>query len=111
MKFKLGDTIIVKTGDDKGRTGKVIELFAKKGKVLVDGVNNYKRAMKAQGNQPAGIVTLSRPINASNVMIVCPHCGKTTRPVLSGTGHDKIRLCRHCSKPLTTEVKKTTKKK
>lgn len=111
MKIKLNDNIIVRTGDDKGKTGKVIELFSKKAKVLVDGVNTYKRAHKAQGNTPAGIVTLSRPINVSNVMIVCPHCGKPTRPALSGTGRDAVRLCRKCQKPLTTDVKKATKKK
>lgn len=111
MNIKINDTIIVRTGDDKGKTGKVIGLFSKKGKVLIDGVNTYKRAHKAQGNAPAGIVTLSRPINASSVMIVCPHCGKPTRPSLSGAGHEKIRLCRLCQKPLTSEIKKITKSK
>ncbi len=111
MQLKLNDTIKVITGNDKGRTGKITKINHKKGTVYVDGLNTYKRHLKAQGNQAAGIVTLSRPLQGSNVMLVCPHCSKTTRIATSGLGREQIRLCRHCQKPLDSHTPSTKSKK
>lgn len=111
MHIQINDTIKVLTGNDKGRTGKVVKVDTKKGTVLIEGINQYKRAMKAQGNQEGGLITLPRPLAASKVMVVCPHCQKATRPLFSGTGRDQIRLCRHCQKPLSEAVTKKAKKK
>lgn len=111
MKLKLNDTVKVMSGNDKGRTAKITQVNRSNETVLLDGINQYKRHLKAQGNQQAGIITLSRSLKASKVMLVCPHCNKTTRPLLSGKGKDRIRLCRHCQKPITIETKPTTKKK
>lgn len=111
MKLRINDTIKVLSGDSVGLTGKISKIFPKDNTVLVEGVNTYKRHLKAQGNQQGGIVTIPRPLKANTVMIVCPSCNKATRPVLSGTGRDQIRLCRHCQKPLTVDSKATNKKK
>ena len=111
MKLKINDTIKVLSGDDKGRTGKVLKLFVAKNAVLVEGLNLYKRHLKTQGQQQGGIVSIERPIRVTKVAVVCPHCQKTTRIKYTGQGHDKIRICRHCQKPLTTDVKKPQLKK
>lgn len=111
MKLKINDTIKVLIGDDAGKEGKILKVFPSDNTVLVDGINTYKRHLKKQGNQEGGIVTISRPIRVSKVMIVCPHCKKPTRIGLVGEGRDKTRVCRHCSKPLTVDAKAKTNKK
>ncbi len=109
MKLKINDTIKVLIGDDAGREGKILKVFPDTAKVLVDGINTYKRHLKAQGNQQGGIVTISRPIGVSKVSLVCPHCHKPTRVGFVGEGRDKNRVCRHCGKPITNESKSKKK--
>ncbi len=110
MKLHINDTIKVLSGDDKGRTGKIIKIYPRTNRVMVDGLNTYKKHLKNKDNQAGGIVTLSRPFSAGKVMIVCPNCKKTTRVIFSITGKDKVRVCQKCHKPITTEIKKKTKK-
>ena len=105
MNLKKGDTIKVLTGDDRGRTGEIKKVFTKKDKVLVDGLNTYKKHVPPQGEQKGGIVTLSRPLHASKVQLVCPHCDKPTRVAHSGKGHSKVRVCKKCDKPIDKENK------
>lgn len=112
MNLHINDTIKVLSGSDKGRTGKIIKVFPKQGKVLVDGLNTYKKHVKNQeGKNTGGVITLSRPINASKLLLVCPSCKKPTRITFSGTGKNKIRVCQKCKKPITNQTKKTIKKK
>lgn len=106
MKLKINDTIKVLSGDDTGRTGKISKVFIGENKVLVEGINTYKKHIKAQNNQEGGIVTLSRPISSSKVQLVCPHCKKATRVKYSGTKKDKVRVCKKCDKPITTTKSK-----
>ncbi len=107
MKIKNQDTIIVLIGDDAGRQGQVTKVFPKENKILVDGINTYKRHLRAQGNQEGGVVTISRPIASSKVAVVCPHCKKSTRIGFEGIGKEKVRVCKKCGKPIiATEVKK-----
>lgn len=107
MKLLKNDTIKVLTGDDKGKTGVISKVFRKEGSVLVDGINTYKKHQKQNQNQSGGIITLSRPILASKVALLCPSCHKTTKITMSGTGATKTRLCRHCQKPVTTKPLKS----
>lgn len=111
MHLKINDTVKIISGNSKDLTGKITQVNRREQTVLVDGVNQYKRHQKTQGNQTGGIITISRPIKMCKVMLVCPHCQKTTRLAVSGTKRDKIRLCRHCQKPITSDVKKPTTKK
>ncbi len=80
MKIKKNDEVIVLTGKDKGKTGKVITAMPKEHKVIVAGVNQVQRHRKAdaQGNK-AGVVTKNLPIDVSNVAIVDPKTGKATK--------------------------------
>ena len=114
MKVKKNDTVLVLTGKDNGKTGKVLRAIPADNKVVVDGVNVQKKHKKARSAQDtSGIIEQAGPIDASNVLVVCPHCGKATR-----VGHDvvdgkKVRICKKCNKALDVkaEAKKAPAKK
>ena len=80
MNIRKGDKVQVITGKDKGKQGVVLRGLPKEERVLVEGVNMVKKAMRpTQQNPQGGIVTKEAPIHVSNVMLVCPTCGKPTR--------------------------------
>lgn len=118
MKVKKNDTVSVIAGKDKGKTGKVLRSIPDANKVVVDGVNVQKKHRKARSAQEtSGIVNQAGPIDASNVMVVCPSCGRPTRVGYIFEGDKKFRVCKHgdCGKPLDVkaedkETKKTAKK-
>ena len=99
------DQVVVISGKDKGKKGKITAAFPKTGKVVVEGVNMVTKHQKARNAmQPGGIVHKEAPIDASNVMLVCPKCGKGTRVarkvvVVEENGAKKrkmIRVCKNC---------------
>ncbi|MBR3494425.1 MAG: 50S ribosomal protein L24 [Clostridia bacterium] len=80
MHVKSNDTVIVISGKDKGKKGKIIAAFPKTGRVTVEGVAMATKHQKPRtATQPGGIISKPMPIDASNVMLVCPKCGKATR--------------------------------
>ena len=79
MNFKVGDEVVVITGSDKGKTGKIVKTLRDENKVIVEGVNIVKKHQKPTGQETGGIVEMAAPINASNVMIVDPKTKKRTR--------------------------------
>jgi len=82
MKLRItkGDTVKVVRGDDKGKTGEVMRVFPKRGRVTVKGVNIVKRHRKARrAEEQSGIIELEAPIHASNVMLIDPKSGDATR--------------------------------
>lgn len=96
--LKTGDTVVVITGKDKGKKGKVLSVDAKSGKVLVEKVNMVIRHSKPrrQGDN-GGRLEKESPLYASKVMRVCPKCGKPTRigrKVLENG--EKSRYCKQC---------------
>ena len=98
MHIRSKDTVVVITGKDKGKKGKITAAFPKTGKVVVEGVNMVTKHQKARNAmQPGGIVHKEAPIDASNVMLVCPKCKKGVRVGYSvlenGT---KVRVCKKC---------------
>lgn len=97
MKIKKGDTIKVLSGKDKGRDGKVDRVYRKQKKVLVPGVNIYKKHIKKNEQMPqGGVVELSRPLLISRVMLICPKCKKPTRVGYRIDGEKKHRICKRC---------------
>lgn len=98
MKVKKGDIVKITSGNDKGKTGKVIRVFRDTGKILVEGVNVHKKHVrpKRQG-QKGEIVRIPAPFSISRAMLVCPKCGKPIRPgmILNETGV-KVRVCKKC---------------
>ncbi len=80
MKIRKSDTVIVISGNSRGKTGKVLKLFPGKNRLIVEGVNIMKRHTKpSQRNPQGGIVQKEAPIHVSNVMVVDPKSGKPTR--------------------------------
>lgn len=79
MKIKKGDNVVVMTGKDKGKTGQVLRVFPRVGRIVVEGIAVHKRHTRAVGNQSGRIIEMSLPINASNVMVMDPKEGKPTR--------------------------------
>ena len=105
MHVKSKDTVIVITGKDKGKKGKVSAAFPKLNRVTVEGVNVVTRHQKARNAmQPGGIIQKEMPIDASNVMLICPKCDKATRvahridKVQDDSGKMNRRMIRVCKK-------------
>ena len=97
--IKKGDDVIVLSGVDKGKKGKVLSVIPKERKVIVEGVNMATKHKKPKSQtEPGGIIHQEAPIYACKVMVVCPKCNKPTR-----VGHsvdkdgNKVRVCKHCS--------------
>ena len=98
MNIKSGDEVVVISGKDKGKKGKVIEVLPKAGKAIVEGVAVATKHVKprAQG-QTGGIVKQELPIDASNVMVVCSKCKKATRAGRKVLEDGSIvRYCKKC---------------
>jgi len=85
-------------GKDKGKQAKVVSVDSKLGKVLVDGVNMVKKHQRPKKQGEKGeIVTVSRPVNASNAMLVCSSCSKPARVGFKKEGNKKVRYCKKCN--------------
>jgi large subunit ribosomal protein L24 len=97
MKLKVGDSVLVTTGKDKGSKGKIDRVFGSTQAVLIAGINMYKRHMKKRDEKnPGGIIDLPRPLLASKVALICPHCKLPTRVGFEETEKGKRRVCRKC---------------
>ena len=96
FKFKVGDEVQITAGRDKGTKGKVEKALIGENKLVVHGVNIYKRHRKVSRSQPAGIYEITRPIPVANVAIICPKCTKTTRVGFIKEGKTKYRICKKC---------------
>lgn len=101
MKLKKGDTVQVVSGKDKGKTGKILDVFPKENKVLVEGVNQYKRHLKARTQtQKSEIVTKTFPLPVANVVLICTNCKKETRVGYEKLNSKKVRICKICKQSL-----------
>ena len=103
LHVKAKDQVIVIAGKDKGKKGAVVTAFPKTGKVIVEGVNLVTKYQKPRGQgMPGGIIEKEAAISASNVMVICPKCGKPTRighVFIEGEGkasRRKRRVCKQC---------------
>lgn len=111
LSVKRGDTVLVLAGKDNGKTGKILASYPKENKVLVEGVNIATKAKKPKSAQEkGGIFKEEAPIDASNVMVVCPTCGKATRVAHAVVDGKKARTCKKCGASLDAKAKKATKK-
>ncbi len=80
MHVRKDDTVLILSGNDRGKQGRVLKVFPDKNRIIIEGVRFIKRHTKpSTKNQSGGIVEKEAPINASNVMIVCSKCGEPTR--------------------------------
>lgn len=100
LHIKTGDTVMLLTGDakDRGKSGKVLQVSPKEGKVIVEGLNKVKKHVKPRkAGDPSGIIETESAIYACKVQLVCPKCGKATR-VGTKVYEDgkKDRVCKKC---------------
>ena len=98
MKIKKGDKVKILLGKDSGKEGTVEYVLAKEKKVFVAGTNLYKRHVRKQGNIEGGIINIPKPMNVSNVALICPNCKKITRVGYQIVGKEKLRICKKCKK-------------
>lgn len=98
MRIKKGDTVKVLSGNDKGKTGEVLEVIPKTQKIVVKGVNIRKKHVKPrrQGEE-GGIIPAEYTIHSSKVGVVCPKCGKVTRIAYKVEKDSKVRVCKKCN--------------
>jgi large subunit ribosomal protein L24 len=115
MKVRKGDVVHVLRGKDAGKEGRVVEALPKEGRVVVENINVVKRHRRPRPIQntsglggaamvPGGIIELPAPLPVSNVMVVCPNCGKPSRVgTIEKTIKDKtvrVRVCKRCGEEI-----------
>ena len=105
MKILKGDKVKILIGKDKGRESVVIKSLPKKDKIIVEGLNLYKKSIKPSQGKPGSIIEKERALLVSKVALICPNCKKTTRIgyQIDKTG-EKYRICKKCKSILTSPV-------
>lgn len=97
MKIRKGDKIRVMVGKDKGRDGVVEKVYKNAHKVIVTGMNLYKKHVKKNEKMPqGGIVDIPRAIQVSKLILICPKCGKMTKIGFKIEKSKKFRVCKKC---------------
>ena len=100
MHVKKGDNVKILCGKDKGKTGEIIRAIPQTQRVVVQGANIMKKAMRpTQQNPQGGISSIEAPIHVSNVMLICPKCKEATRTSKrTNEQGKKVRVCKKCGK-------------
>lgn len=100
IKVKVGDSIKVTAGKDKGREGVVESVDPKDMTIVVQGVNMYKKHVKGMPGREGGIYDIPRPLSFGKFAIICPKCKKQTRIGFSNIDNQKVRTCKKCGREL-----------
>ena len=97
MHVKTGDTVVVLSGKDKGKQGKIITAMPRKGMVIVEDINKVKRHSKPSMKTPqGGIIDKEMPLNVCKVQLICPSCNKPTRIAHKKVDGKNMRVCKKC---------------
>lgn len=99
MRIHKNDQVLVTTGKDRGKKGRVMKVYASESKLLIEKINYAKVAVrKSQTNPQGGVIQMEKKISASNVKLICPRCSKPTRVsytlLADGTKQRACKLCR-----------------
>ena len=102
MIIRKNDTVLVIFGKDKGKKGKVLRLFSRDNRAIIEGINLIKKHQRRrQQDQQAGIVKVPSPVDVSNLILICKNCNRATRAgftmLADGT---KSRVCKKCKEPV-----------
>ena len=101
MGLRLNDQVVVLNGDDRGKRGRVIRVVSRRDQVVVEGVNMIVKHRKAARQRTAaqlqqGRIQMPAPIDRSNVMLICPRCGKPAKVTMVDEGDGRVRACKKC---------------
>lgn len=101
MKLKKGDHVLIIAGKDRGRTGKILDVFPKESKIAVEGMNIHTKHTRArrQGQKGQKIEVPAR-FDSSNAKIICPKCAKAVRVGYKTTPEKKYRICKKCGEEI-----------
>lgn len=109
MHVRRNDQVLVLAGEYRGKKGKVLKIFPSEDRVIVEGVNFINRHMRPSQTMPqGGIIKKEAPINASNVMVICPKCNTPTKTRHEFLGKEnknsrnKARVCKNCGEMIQT---------
>ena len=95
--IKKNDLVEVNSGEEKGRRGRVLEIIPEKGYALVEGINLVRKHQRARSQtKPSGIVTVPAPLHISNLVLICPKCGKKVKVRREKIENRRVRICREC---------------
>ncbi|OGZ33822.1 MAG: 50S ribosomal protein L24 [Candidatus Portnoybacteria bacterium RIFCSPLOWO2_12_FULL_39_9] len=101
MKIRKNDIVLIITGKDRGKKAKVLESFPKERKIAVEGVNIAKKHRRPRREGEKGqIIEIPKPIDISNVKLVCPKCNQATRVGYRLTENNKYRICKKCGQEI-----------
>lgn len=102
MKIKKDDAVLIISGKDKGRKGKVLRVFPKENRVLVEGMNLKKRHRRPRkAGEKGQILEMPAPVDISNLKLICPKCGKSTRVGYKIERERKFRICKKCNQEIS----------
>lgn len=102
LKIRKGDTVEIISGrsEDKGKRGEVIRVLPDESRLVIQGANmrtKHQKQVQSQGRTlNPGLVRFEAPVHISNVMLVCPKCGKATRVAINRTNEKALRICKKC---------------
>lgn len=98
MNIKRGDKVIMLSGKDRGKDGKILFVFPKTSRVVVEGLNLIKRHQRARREGQKGqVISKERAVAVAAVQLICPHCGRPTRIGRKIEGELKTRVCKKCA--------------
>jgi large subunit ribosomal protein L24 len=102
LRVRKDDVVVVLTGDDRGKRGKVLKVFPGKSTAIVQGVNFHKKhARPTKARQESGVIEKEVPIHVSNLKVVCPKCGKPARMShAEGAEGRRERICKKCGETI-----------
>lgn len=101
MKIKKDDTVLIISGKDQGKKGKVMEVLPQQGRVIVEGLNLRKKHVKPKKQGEKGqVVEIPGPVDISNVKLICPKCKKPVRVGYKIEGDKKFRMCKKCKQTI-----------
>lgn len=101
LNVKKNDTVLILSGKDKGKRGKILRLSPKVGKVVVEGINIAKRHTKpTQKTRQGGMIEKAQPMPICKVMLICPHCMKPTKIKRAVEEGRRVRRCKKCGETI-----------
>lgn len=101
MKIKKGDQVLIITGKDRGKKGKVLKIFSVAQKIIVENINLAKKHRRPRRQGEKGqVVESPRPLHVSNVKLLCPKCGQAARIGYKVTETGKFRMCKKCQQEI-----------